>query len=219
MGLLDDLKRQADQVRTQENLQRSVKEDNLRVVDSAMARTFQYLLELFKQLTVLKPANSVVYAIPGVGELANLQFADSHVDYRKKKIGDRDCYERIEFFLKWSLPQSLVVERDMPPAAKKVRDMLGSVNLKFTEDEIKGQHGSVLKTRFTIPSAMVSEGEIRADYDERRILVSGRNLLRLGRDDFLIPADALSDASLDDFAKILIGQPSEFRRYRTVLPH
>lgn len=219
MGLLDDLKRQAEQVRTQENLQRSVKDDNLRVVDGAMARAFQYLMELFKQLTVLKPVNPVVYAIPGVGELANLQFTDSHVDYRKKKIGDRDCYERIEFFLKWSRPQSLVVERDMPPATKKVRDMLWSVNVKFAEDEVKGPQGTAAKTRFTIPAAMVTEAEIRADYDERRILVSGKNLLRLGRDDFAIPADELNDARLDDFAKLLIGQPSEFRRYRTVLPH
>jgi hypothetical protein len=31
-------------------------------------------------------------------------------------------------------------------------------------------------------------------------------------------ADDLNDAALDNFAKLLIGQPSEFRRYRTVLP-
>jgi hypothetical protein len=218
MGLLDDLKRQADQVRTQENLQRTVKDENIRVVESAMARTFQYLMELFKQLGVLKPTNPVAYAIPGVGDLANLQFTDSHVDYRKKKIGDKDYYDRIEFYLKWSLPQNLVVERDMPPAAKKVRDMLWSVNVKFSEEEIKGPQGTVLKTRFTIPSAMVTEAEIRADHNERRILFSGKNLLRLGRDDFVIPADDLNDSSLDEFAKVLIGQPSGFRRFRTVLP-
>ena len=174
---------------------------------------------MFKQLTVLKPVNPIAYAIPGASDLANLQFADSHVDYRKKKIADKDFYDRIEFFLKWSLPQSLVVERDMPPAAKKVRDMLWSVNIKFSEEEIKGPQGGVLKTRFTIPSAMVTEAEIRADHDERRLLISGKNLLRLGRDDFIIPADDLNDASLDEFAKVLIGQPSGFRRFRAVLPH
>lgn len=48
MGLLDDLKRQADTLRTQNSLHQSLREENLRAVDEAMHRAFQYLHELFK---------------------------------------------------------------------------------------------------------------------------------------------------------------------------
>ncbi len=54
MGLLDDLKRQADRVRTRDSLQRAAKEENLRVVDAAMDRIFRYLpSELRRHRTVL----------------------------------------------------------------------------------------------------------------------------------------------------------------------
>ena len=41
MGLLDDLKRQAEQVRTQENFQKTTRAENLAVVESAMEKTIQ----------------------------------------------------------------------------------------------------------------------------------------------------------------------------------
>ena len=72
MGLLDDLKRQADMVRTHDSLQRSNLQENVRVVDQAMHKTFLYLLELFKQLDVIKPASPVVYQIESVGAIVNL---------------------------------------------------------------------------------------------------------------------------------------------------
>ena len=109
MGLLDDLKRQADMVRTHDSLQRSNLQENTRVVDEAMHRTFLYLLELFKQLEVLKPANPTVYDIVGVGELKDLKYVSGFVDPRKRKFADRDVYDYMEFYVKWAAPDSMVV--------------------------------------------------------------------------------------------------------------
>ena len=77
MGLLDDLKRQADMVRTHDSLQRSNLQENTRVVDEAMHRAFLYLLELFKQLEVLKPRqpDCVLCTIEGVGALKDMKYA------------------------------------------------------------------------------------------------------------------------------------------------
>jgi hypothetical protein len=219
MGLLDDLKRQADQVRTQESLQRSVKEENLRVVEAAMHRVFQYVLDLLKQLAVLKPVNPQIFVIAGgLGELKNLQLVDTFCDARRKKVNERDMYDHVDFYVKWGSSESLVIDRDMPAASKKVRDTLYSVNLKFAEDETKTKFGTVERTRFTVPAAVVSEGSFIADYDQRRVLLEGRNLLRLARDDFALPADDVNDAMLDEIGKMILGHPSELRRFRTVLP-
>jgi len=218
MGLLDDLKKQADQVRTHENLKQSVRGENLAAVEAAMGRTFQYFHDLLKQLAVIKPVSPLAFSVPGVGEFVNMVFADGSIDYRKKKINDTDYYDHLELYVNWTKPESLVLERDMPATIKKASDLLWSVNLKFTEEVIKNAAGSLVKTRFVVPSKIRADVAIHVDYENRRLLIYGKNLLRLGPDDFAVPADEISEAVLEDFAKLLIGQPSAFRRFRTVLP-
>ena len=220
MGLLDDLKRQADMVRTHDSLQRSNLQENVRVVDQAMHRAFLYLLELFKQLEVLKPANPTVYEIEGVGTLKDLKYVSGFVDPRKRKFADRDVYDYMDFYVKWAAPSNMVVERDMPHTIKKVRDMLWHSNIKFTEVETKTQFGSVGKCKFTIPAALTVNFTLKADIEGRRLLFYGKNALRLATDDFVVPADELTDELLEELAKILIGQQrsSSFMRYRAALP-
>lgn len=218
MGLLDDLKRQADMVRTHDSLQRSNLQDNVRVVDEAMHRAFLYLLELFKQLEVLKPTNPVVYVIQGVGELRDMRYVSGFVDPRKKKFAERDVYDYMDFYVKWSGPNNnLVVERDMPQTIAKVRDMLWATNVKFTEVETKSAYGSVSKVKFTIPVALTVNFTLKADHEGRKLLFYGKNALRLGIDDFAVPADELTEAHLEELAKLLIGQRSDFQRYRAIL--
>jgi len=218
MGLLDDLKRQADMARTHNSLQRSVREENVRAVDEAMHRTFLYLLELFKQLIVLKPVSPIVYSMTGIGELRNPQFADSFIDGRKKHFAGREVYDYVDFWLKWSTPGNLVVERDMPQTIGKVRDMLWAYNIKFTEEEKRNEQRSLVKVIFTIPKSLTVDFTLKADHETGKLLFYGKNALRLGMDDFAVPADEMTEAVVEELAKMLMAQPSEFtRKYRTVL--
>ena len=218
MGLLDDLKRQADMVRTHDSLQRSNLQENSRVVDQAMHKTFLYLLELFKQLEVIKPANPVVYQIESVGSIKDLRYGGGFVDPRKKKFAERDVYDYMDFYVKWAAPTSMVIERDMPHTIKKVKDMLWMFNIKFTEVETKTSYGSISKVQFTIPSAVTVNFTLKADIENRKLLFYGKNALQLGIDDFAIGADELTDAVLEELAKMLIGQHNNFIKYRTTLP-
>jgi hypothetical protein len=219
MGLLDQLKQQADALRTQTSLKQSMREDNVRVVDEAMHRTFHYLLELFKQLPVIAPTNPVNYQIPGVGDMKNLRYIESHVDSRKKKLGDSEVYDYIPFWIRWGSSESLNAERDMPAAISKLRDLLFAANVKFTEEEKRNEQRSLQKVVFRIPVAVQVDFDCKADYDNRRLAFYGKNSIRLGMDDYAVPADDVSEALLDELAKMLLGQPSELpKKYRTVLP-
>jgi hypothetical protein len=218
MGLLDDLKRQADMVRTHGSLQRSNLQENVRVVDEAMHRAFLYLLELFKQLDVLKPGNPTPYDIESVGTLRDLKYAGAFIDPRKKKFAEREVYDYMDFYVKWAAPTTMVVERDMPHTIKKVKDMLWKFNVKFTEVETKTSYGSISKVQFTIPAAGTVNFTLKADIEGRRLLFDAKNALQLGIDEFVVPADELSDDVLEELAKMLIGQRSNFIKYRTTPP-
>ncbi|MBI2318982.1 MAG: hypothetical protein HYU75_18805, partial [Betaproteobacteria bacterium] len=50
MGLLDDLKKQAEMVKTQQLSQDSLRDEALRLVEETMKHTSHYLTDLLKQL-------------------------------------------------------------------------------------------------------------------------------------------------------------------------
>ncbi len=215
MGLLDDLKKQAETVKTQQHLQQTLQEGNLKLVEDKMRQAFQYVNELLKQLAVLKPVNPMIYSIPGIGDLTNLGYAESFIDYRRKRLADRDCMDSISFYIRWSSDQTLVVERDMPAGAGKVRDVLFAYGLKFAEEEVKGQRGVAAVWRFSVQSTIVADVSVRADHEHGKLLVTGKNLEHLGTEDFAVPAAEVNESLLEEFAKMLLGQPGGFRKYRS----
>src|SRR5258706_9160249 len=102
MGLLDDLKKQADLVKTQQILQQNLQGDKLKLVEDKMKQTFQYVHELLKQLAVVKPTTPLVYSIPSVADFRNLVFTESFIDYRKRRINDKEYFDTTHFFVKRS---------------------------------------------------------------------------------------------------------------------
>lgn len=214
MGLLDDLKKQADMVKSQQLSQKVMLEESIKLVEAKMQQTFLYLDDLLKQLAVLKPTNPTVYSIPGVGDFQNLGYAESFINYRKKRIGDKEYYDYITMFIKWSSPENLIVERDMPAAIEKVTDALWRFGLKFGEEKIKKPGGGFEKMKFTVPHNITCDITIKADHDNARLVVKGKHFFRLGADELLLPAGDIDEALLEEFAKMLIGQPSRLRKYR-----
>jgi hypothetical protein len=214
MGLLDDLKKKADMVKTQRLSQQSMLQEGIKLVEAAMHQTFLYLNDLLKQLAVLKPTNPTAYSIPGIGDFQNLVFAESFIGYRKKRIDDKDYYDVINLFIKWGSPASLSLERDMPAAIKKVHDVLWGLGVKFTEEEIKKPGGGLQKMKFTVPNSITCDVSIAADHENGRLVVKGKHFMRLGPDELRIPAGDVDEALLEEFAKMLIGQPSALKKYR-----
>ena len=117
-------------------------------------------------------------------------------------------------YIKWASPTSLTVERDMPATIQKVSDVLWSFGLKFTEEKIKKPGGGFQKMKFTVPSTVTCDITISADHDNCRLVVKGKHFFRLGADELRIPAGDVNEALLEEFAKMLIGQPSALRKYR-----
>ena len=214
MGLLDDLKKQADMVKSQQLSAKVILEENIKLVEARMHQTFLYLDDLLKQLAVLKPTNPTVYSLPGVGDFQNLEFAESFINYRKKKIGDKEYYDYITMYIKWSSPEHLLVERDMPVAIQKVTDTLWRFGLKFTEEKIKKPGGGFEKMKFTVPKNITCDITIKADHENAWLAVKGKHFFRLGADELRIAATDIDETLLEEFAKMLIGQPSRLRKYR-----
>jgi hypothetical protein len=214
MGLLDDLKKQADLVKTQQILQQNLQGDKLKLVEDKMKQTFQYVHELLKQLGVLKPTSPLVYSIPGVADFRNLTFAESFIDYRKKRISDREYFDTIHFFIKWARPDTVVIEKDMPPAMQNIRESLWLSKVKFVEEEKKNAKGFVVGAKFIVPASVLTDVVIKADHDQGRLHFQTTHMFGLGVEYLSVAAPEINDDMLEDFAKALIGQPNQIRKFR-----
>lgn len=214
MGLLDDLKKQAELAKSQQLSAASLQDVALKTVEAKMKQTFQYLHDLLKQLAVLKPVNPLNFSIPSVTELKDLQYLDSFIDNRKKRISDVEVFDYITFYIKWGSTSKVSLERDMPVSAQKIRDGLVQNGVKFAEEEMRSPRGTVAGWKFMIDQAITTDVKIRADHDQTRLLLGVRNLVRLGSDEFVVPAGDIDDAWLEEFAKSLLGHNSIFQKYK-----
>jgi len=214
MGLLDDLKKQADLVKTQQISQQTLQGDRLKLVEDKMKQTFQYAHELLKQLGIVKPTSPLVYAIPGVTEFRNLAFAESFIDYRKKKISDKEYFDTVHFFIKWAGPDTYTTEKDMPPAMQRIREALWLSKVKFIEEEKKNAKGFVVGAKFIVPASVLTDVIFKADHEQGKLNFQTTHMFGLGVEYLSIPAQEINEGLLDDLAKALIGQPSEIRKYR-----
>jgi hypothetical protein len=214
MGLLDDLKKQADLVKTQQIQQQTLQGDKVKLVEDKMKQTFQYVHELLKQLGIVKPTSPLVYSIPGVTDFRNLVFAESFIDYRKKKINDKEYFDTVHFFIKWAGPDTYTTEKDMPPAMQRIREALWLSKVKFIEEEKKNAKGFVVGAKFIVPASVLTDIIFKADHEQGKLHFQTTHMFGLGVEYISVPAAEITEGMLDDLAKALIGQQSEIRKYR-----
>jgi len=214
MGLLDDLKKQADLVKTQQILQQNLQGDKVKLVEDKTKQTFQYVHELLKQLGIVKPTSPLVYSIPGVTDFKNLKFAEFFIDYRKKRINDKEYFDTVHFFIKWAGPDTYVTEKDMPPAMQRIREALWLSKVKFIEEEKKNAKGFVVGAKFIVPASVLTDIIIKADHEQGKLNFQTTHMFGLGVEYLSVPAHEINEGMLDDLAKALIGQQSEIRKYR-----
>jgi len=214
MGLLDDLKKQADLVKTQQILQQSLQGDKLKLVEDKMKQTFQYVNELLKQLTVVKPTNPLMFSIPGVSNLVGLALTDSFIDYRRKRIGDKEYFDTIHFFIKWESGNTVTINCDDAASAQRAREALWASKVKFAEEEKKSPRGILIGAKYTFPSAILTDITITADHPQGDLLVQAKNLFGVGVEQLKIPSPEVTDDLLEDLARALIGQKSNIGKFR-----
>jgi hypothetical protein len=218
MGLLDDLKKQAELAKSQQVSAKSLQEDSLKAVDGKAKQTFQYLHDLLKQLAVLKPVNPLNFSIPGVVDLKNLTYMDSFIDNRKKSVHDIEVIDSISFYIKWGSASKISIEKDMPATAQKIRDGLVQNGVKFAEEEMRSPRGTIAGWKFVVDQAINTDVKVVADHENLRLTIGGRNLLRLGSDQLVVPILDINEAWLEEFAKSLLGHPSTLQKYVVQTP-
>ena len=211
MGLLDDLKKQAEAAKLQDTGRLEVLAKNTALAETAMRRAFKYLNDLVNQLNVLKPDCARSYELQTSGRLEGLKLVDFFVDYRSKKIGDKDHLDHIDLRFKCLNEQTLTVKKDSPMTIKSFVEYLHEHHIGHELREFKNEKRYVTHGEFKIPCVVRATATLKADGEHAQIHFLTRNVERFGSLDLTFDATEIDDNLMEEFAKFLIGQPNKFR--------
>ncbi len=212
MGLLDDIKKEADSLRNQEAERSQTLKANAAAVDRALRKTFQYMFELFKQLNVVKPACPLGYELHSVGKIDGLTQGEYRIEYRTSQRDGREHYENVSLTFKRSKPDLLTVKREAE-TIERFRDLLWQNNMRFTSEVFRNERRVVVSEVFKINCEILCGAEIVGDYDNGVIRFKLKNVEDFGPTMYTLEPDTVNDQSLEDLARLFIGKESNFKSY------
>lgn len=210
-GLLDQLRQQAELCqnhRENEHHQQSMLESR---VDKALHQVFSYLHELVQQLNVIKPDVPRTYLVAGSQELQGLVWQQGFADYRSRSQAAGGTMESVSLSYRLVGQRGVVLERD-GTVAEKFRQSLFDLNLNVKVDEFRNERRYLERARFTVQPEVKVNVRWEADPVSGSLVVLTRNLERLGAVRYSMAPEAVNQALLDEFGRMVLGQAHQFPR-------
>lgn len=179
-------------------------------IDQSLKRLFFFLHELVQQLNIVKPEVPRPYALIDQQVIGPTAWLEGFADYRSQSQSAGALVESVSCSYRLCGPGSLSIERD-GPSVERFRGLLFDYGLQFTCKEFKNERLYVERAEFLIRNEISVSARWRADFANGTIILEARNLERLGSTSYTLAPQCIDQALLDDFGRVILGQPNRFR--------
>jgi hypothetical protein len=209
VGLLDDLKKQADALKANEVDKTESLRSSAVAVDHSLRRSFLYLNDLGKQLNVVQMPSPFKFNLPSVGDIEGLIVKDFFCDFRSKHFIDKDYYGEVHVaYRAWS-DRVLTVKKG-PDEMEKFRDILWQNNLEHTSEQFRDNRKVITHEVFKVKCDLRVQAKIEGNHETARLKIVTKNVGGLQVDIFNVMAAEMNDKAIEEFAKYFIGRPNEW---------
>lgn len=209
-GLLDQLRQQAAACQREQHASASHQASQAGALEQALGQVFSYLHELVQQLNILKPPIQRDYVLLNQLALHGLRWQEGFADYRRQAESAGALIELVSFTCRLGGAPKLTCERD-DTGAERFRALLFDLGLNFDSQEFRNDKRLVERVRFEIRGELGVSVRWRADFARGLIVLEARNLERFGSTPYELLPGAVDQALLDEFGRLLLGQPNRFR--------
>jgi hypothetical protein len=202
VGLLDDLRREADLAREAKETEAARQAELQKIYRSEMAPRlagiYRYLTEMIEHLETVGWVVEAAYGIPGVGRVENLRqgdyrlYIDSHESPRKITL-QFACGAKEE--RKFSLQAA---------EAEEFRQFLVGHQVAFSEWPLRDNRGQINGTAFQVKLRVKAGVLFEADIPSSRVRVVSHNVEGLSRREYLFGYAAVDDSWLDELGHYLL---------------
>lgn len=211
MGLLDELKSEAQELKAKEDdgqvpTQANAKPDGdaeqaRRMLAPKMKALYNYFKEFNEHLNVVSPDVTGDYLLEGLGTLNNLRQGDY-------KLATDDPKSIQKFTFHWSCSGSGRQEFKItnPILAEKHRETLWNLNLRFNKRDLQSGAGAVFVVEAFVPVSF----EFEADPVKNVISLKLKNLGALGVVTHFYSPDKVNAELMDELAKCVLRRPNRF---------
>ena len=212
MGLLDDLKQQADSLREKQQVTQAEFNQSLLLAHTKLQDVLRYWLDLFNALKVIKPNVPRYYYLEGgVTKLEDLLQCDYAVNAHRLTVDHHDYIEAVEVRFRCAAEGALTLEKQSDPMVRRLRDHLWTNNLKFDVKEVRNERGYVERGIFTVKREVPVTITIAADLEKAQVRVVAKNLEKLGEYVYLYDFDEFGNDVMEELGKVMLARPNTFR--------
>ncbi len=211
MGLLDELKNEAQELKAREDDGQDPTQVNAnpdadaeqarRMLAPKMKALYNYFKEFNEHLNVVSPDVTGDYLLEGLGTLNNLRQGDY-------KLATDDPKSIQKFTFHWSCSGSGRQEFKItnPILAEKHREILWNLNLRFNKRDLQSGAGAVFVVEAFVPVSF----EFEADPVKNVISLKLKNLGALGVVTHFYSPDKVNAELMDELAKCVLRRPNRF---------
>jgi len=209
VGLLDDLKKQADALKAQDTDKTESLRSTAVSVDHALRRLFLYLNDLGKQLNVVQMPSPFSYALPTVGKIDGLGLKDFFCDFRSKHFIDKDYYGEVQIAYRCWSDKVLTIKKG-PDDMEKFRDLLWQSNIEHKSEQFRNERKVITHEVFKVVCDFRVQGKIEGDHETGRLKIVTKNVGGFLVDLFNCTAAEMNDQAVEEFAKYFIGRSNHW---------
>lgn len=215
MGLLDELKQQAESLRQKQQVKRQLTQEeadqNLQFMHARFKDALHYWKELFDSLNVVKPVITRYYYLEGATKLENLLQCDYKADDRHLTVDQKDYTNTIVLRYHCVADRKITIEKQMAPVVQRTRDYLWMHNLIFDLKETHNERGYVERGVFTVSCQVPVLITIAAEIENLRVKITAKNLEKLGESVYVYDFDEFGKELQEELAKVILDKPNTFR--------
>lgn len=208
MGFLDQLKQQADAVKSAQQQRDGHRERQAMLTDAACKAAYQYWLQLAQQLEVLKPVPRARFVLDARHVLQGVPATGFRADARRRSLHGQEAFDHV--VLHWSVKggHRVVMRKDFVADIERLEARLRQAGIRADASATRDPDtGKLLAMQYEFDDEVAGSMRLTPDHDQARIQVKAQNLEGLETVLFTLPVVELSTARLDELARWIVGEP------------
>lgn len=215
MGLLDDLKKQAE-ARQQAP---SSHEDELdqfgkfRPVQKALQEVSRYFGELAQSLNVVKPDVRRQFYIEGSTRLSNLLQIEYTTRDRRKTVSGHDYLVEVSLRFTCAGDGNLVFQKDSVRLVDMMKEYFWAYSLPFECRDIRSERGNVTGGIVTLFSKVPASVTVTGDWETGKVELILRNIEVLGDIKQVFDVADIQRDFLEEIGKFVLAHPNKLRDF------
>ncbi|WP_457336728.1 hypothetical protein [Rhizobacter sp. P5_C2] len=216
MGFLDDLKRQAESLKTQQTIDTAALARNAAAVEAACKTTWHYWMDLAPQLNVLLPRPPVRFSFDKTTPVDGLTRCDFRVDARRKEHRGQEVFDHVVIHAVQKSGLTLSIRKDFPPEIERLEARLRQAGISADTQWVRHpDSGRLEEVRFSFVADIALMVRLLPDHDQGTVAFKVSNLDSLETVTVSFAAELVNSDLLDQLARWLVGEPHTFLKLGT----